>query len=179
MMIIIALAVVAVFTLLFLLRYIRGYEAPIGTLQELAASSAPVDLHSFRNLIDPAEEEYLRTNLPLSEFRGVQRARMRAAVDYVRRTSHNAALLLRIGQAARHSSDPNTARAAQQLMNSALQLRIYSMLALCIFYARTVAPTARISAGTFIDRYERLRDRMASLARLQVPATVSRLTSSI
>ncbi|MGC2259812.1 MAG: hypothetical protein WA594_15995, partial [Candidatus Sulfotelmatobacter sp.] len=37
-----------------------------------------VDVEAFRNLINPAEDEYLRRRLPAAKFRQVRRARLRA-----------------------------------------------------------------------------------------------------
>jgi hypothetical protein len=175
----IIVAIAAVLTLFFLLKSARGQEAPIRKIEELVNRTEPVDIQAFRNLIDPQEEDYLRANLPITEFRQVQRARMRAAIDYVRRTSHNAALLIRIGQATRKHSNPEIVRAAEQLANSALLLRIYSMLALAYFYGRILAPTLRLGSSSFVDRYEGLRDNMARLARLHTPAAVSQVDSAL
>ena len=44
------------------------------------------------------------------EFRAVQRERMRAALEYIRNSAHNAACLLRLGEAASRSGDPRIAR---------------------------------------------------------------------
>jgi hypothetical protein len=179
MITIIVIAVAAALALLFLLKFVRSQESPIRNLDELVAQSEPVDLRAFRNLIDPQEESYLRANLSVPEFRGIQRARMRAALEYVRRTSHNAALLVRVGRMARNSPDPNTVRAAEQLANSAMELRIHSMLAVAYFRVRIVVPTVALGSSSFVDRYERLRDAMARLASLQTPAVVSRVDSAL
>ena len=172
-------AVVALMAVVLLLSFARKERLAVSTVQELTALSVPVDLECFRNLIDPDEEEYLRANLPPREFRSVQRARVRASLEYVRRTSHNAALLLRLGESARRYSAANIARAGEEIVQSALQLRVYSVLTTLLLYARLIAPTARISASSFVERYERLRDRTTGLARLQVPATASRVEASL
>jgi len=173
------LAIAALLAVVFLLRNVRRERLAIGTVEELMSRSMPVDLECFRNLVDRREEEYLKANLPRHEFRSIQRARMRASLEYVQRTSHNAALLLRIGENARHHSDANIARAGEELVQSALQLRVYSVLTSLILYARILAPAAHISPASFVDRYERLRDRSAGLARLQVPGTASRVEAAL
>lgn len=179
MTIYIAVAVIAVLTSVLLLKLAFGRQIPVRDLNELVAQSEPVDLAAFRNLIDSGEEEYLRANLAPAEFREIQRARMRAALQYVERTAHNSALLVRIGQASRHHPNPETARAAEKLANDALQLRLFSMLAVGYFYCRILAPTARFGSSSFVDRYEHLRDSMARLARLQAPTLVSRVESAL
>lgn len=172
-------AVAALMALVLLLSFARKERLAVSTVQELTTLSMPVDLECFRNLIDREEEEYLRANLPPREFRSVQRARVRASLEYVQRTSHNAALLLRLGESARRHSDANIARAGEELVQSALQLRVYSVLTRLLLYAHLVAPKASISASSFVERYERLRDRTSGLARLQVPAAASRVEASL
>lgn len=172
-------AVAALLVVILLLFHARKEVLPVRTVEDLMAQSMPVDLECFRNLIDASEEEYLRENLPAREFRAIQRARVRASIEYVQRTSHNAALLLRVGENARRHSDAGIARAGEQLVQSALQLRVYSVLTTVLLFARLIAPTARINASSFVQRYEGLRDRTAGLARLQVPATVSRVEASL
>ncbi len=53
---------------------------------------------------------------------------MRAALEYVQNTAHNAAFLLRMGEAATRSADPRIAQAGRQLIDSALRLRAYALL---------------------------------------------------
>lgn len=174
-----AVAIAALLVIVLLLAYTRRERLAVRTVEELMAHSKPVDLECFRNLTDSSEEEYLRENLPASEFRTIQRARVRASLEYVQRTSHNAALLLRIGENARHSSDSGVARAGEQLVQSALQLRVYSVMTTVLLYARLLAPTVRISASSFVERYEGLRDRTAGLIRLQLPANASRIEAAL
>ena len=64
-----------------LLRVARGQEIAIHSLEDLEGRTQPVDMASLRNLIDPAEEEFLRLHLSPAEFRAVERQRLRAAAD--------------------------------------------------------------------------------------------------
>jgi hypothetical protein len=89
--------------LIVLLLLTRGYSKSIHELAELAGQTRPVDIEAFRNIIDPSEEDFLRANLPASELRAVQRQRLLAAAEYVGNVAHNAALLLRLGQAGLHN----------------------------------------------------------------------------
>ncbi len=71
----IVLIIAAVLGLIFLVRVtFLGTQQRSGVDQPLE----PIDLEAFRNLTDPAETAYLRHRLPASEFRTVQRARLRA-----------------------------------------------------------------------------------------------------
>ena len=104
------LIVVALAILLLLLYVEGGRNSSVNGLEDLAGRTRPVDLEAFRNLVDAGEEDFLRANLSRREFRAVQRERTRAAVEYIRNSAHNAACLLRLGEAASRSGDPRIAR---------------------------------------------------------------------
>src|SRR5512146_694086 len=144
------LAIVAIVLTLWVARNLRAHGARVRTLGDLAAKSRPVDIDSFRNLIDPAEEDYLRFHLSGSDFRRLQRARMLAAIEYVRCTAHNARLLLESASAVRTASDPEIRQAGISLANSALQLRVYSLLAMLVFGLRVLAPSLPLRGGDIV-----------------------------
>ncbi len=171
----IAFALAAVLVLMWAARR----QKPVPDLQALEAYTQPVDVAAFRNLIDPAEEDYLRERLPAGKFRAIQRERLRATLEYVRRTACNAAILLRVGEAARRDPNPEVAAAARVLVNNALRLRINAMLAIVVLYGRIVMPGARISVGRVTDAYENLTQGLVRLARLQDPAYVTRVSAAI
>lgn len=165
--------------LLLLIWALRRQHRPVPDLSALEACTQPVDLAAFRNLIDPAEEDYLRQHLAAAEFRTIQRQRMRAALEYVRRTAYNAAVLLRVGEAASRSRNPEVAAAARALVNDALRLRMNAMLAMVVLYGRIVMPGARISVGRVTDIYENLTQGLVRLARLQDPAQAARVSAAV
>lgn len=166
-------------TLLLLYRAARGHSAAIKSLADLEGQTQPVDLPAFQNLIAADEESYLRENLSARDFRKVQRLRMLAALDYVGRTAHNAAVLLRLGEAARTSSDPSIAQAGQELINSALHLRMIAKLAQMQLYARVLLPTVQLSPDNLVKDYRTLTDRVARLCQLESPAQVGRVTATL
>jgi hypothetical protein len=178
MMATLLLIIFAVLALSVLLIAARG-NAHAESFNDLMGQAKKVDLAAFRNLTDTEEEHYLRTHLDRSAFRTVQRQRMRAAVDYLWRTAHNAALLMRIGQAARQAADPATASAGTELANRALQLRIYSLLALAKLYLNMAFPGAQFSRSTVADRYEQMCASVLNLGRLVVPAQVSKVEACL
>jgi len=173
------LIVFAVCGLLVLVWAFRWRRHPMPDFQGLEDHTRPVDLAAFRNLIDPAEEDYLRQHLPAGKFRALQRDRMRAALEYVRRTAYNGAILLRVGEAARRNPNPEVAAAARELVNSALRLRMNAMLATVVLYGRIVMPEARISVGRVTDIYENVTQGLARLSRLQDPAHAARVSAAI
>jgi hypothetical protein len=171
------LIVVALAILLLLLYVEGGQNSSVNRMEDLAGRTRPVDLEAFRNLVDVAEEDFLRASLSRSEFRAVQRERTRAALEYIRNTAHNAAFLLRLGEAATRSHDPRVARAGRELMDSALKLRAYALLSAARLYVRMVFPEARLSYGQFADNYQRLSALASQLALMQQPAQAARLSA--
>jgi len=168
-----------VVVLLVLVRAALARHVPAPSLLALEEQIKPVDMPAFRNLIDPGEEDYLREHLPAHTFRDIQRQRMRAALEYVRRTAYNGALLLRVGEALRGDHNPAVAAAARELVNNALRLRVNARLDTLVLYGRMAMPGARISVGRITDAYENLTQGLVRLARLQDPASAARLSAAI
>ena len=145
----------------------------------LSVSIRPIDIEAFRNLIDPAEDEYLRSRLPASQFRGVRRERLRAMAAYVHVAANNAAVLVRVGEAALASGDQRVARAAQQLVDDALLLRRNSTMALARIYLALAWPYSGFAAVRVIERYERVSGAAMLLERLQNPSVPVRLSGRL
>lgn len=159
----------AVLSLIFFV--LRGFVAArtVSEVSELTQKIMPVDLEAFRNLTEPSEEEFLRTRLSPRQFRAIQRERLRASIDYLGGVSHNASILLQLGQLARRSSDERIAEAGRRLTDDALRTRLYSMMAICKLSVRYVFPDAALQPGAVIDRYERVTEEAIRLGRLQQP----------
>ena len=150
----------------FVLGGFRAARTP-PRMDTLIQSIEPVDLEAFRNLTEPSEEEFLRMALSPAAFRSLQRERLRAAIDYLAGVSHNAAILLQMGQVARRSEDPQVAEAGSRLTDDALRLRIYSMMAICKLGLRYAFPEGALQAGGVIDRYQHLTSAALRLGRMQ------------
>src|SRR5271169_2783569 len=101
MTIALTLVLFSLLALLFLIRLAKGRV--LAAADDRTGHLRPVDIEAFRNLIDPAEAEFLRSRLPPSEFRAIQRERLRAAAEYISSAARNAAVLVRMGEAARLS----------------------------------------------------------------------------
>ena len=150
----IVLVLAAFVTLVVLLRLARRRALAVRWLQDPAAHLRSVDLEAFRNLIDPSEEQFLRAHLPPGEFRRIQKERLRAAAEYVLAVAHNATVLLRLGQAARLSSDPSIAASGESLVDTALQLRLAAFRSLAVLYFRIILPGRHVSLAGVAERYE-------------------------
>jgi len=171
------LTVVALAILLLLLYVEGGRNSSVNGVEDLAGRTRPVDLDAFRNLVDAGEEDFLRANLSRREFRAVQRERTRAAVEYIRNSAHNAACLLRLGEAASRSGDPRIAEAGRRLIDGAARLRAYALLSSTWLYVRLLFPEGRLSYGQLADKYQHLSALASQLALMQYPTQTTRLST--
>ena len=133
----------------------------------LNATIRTVDIEAFRNLVDPEEEQYLREHLPAADYRAVQRERLRAALEYVGALSQNAALLMRIGQAARLSPDTRVAEAGRHVVDNALRLRLYALEVRCRIYSKIAFPGAALEPRAVVTHYQEVSNWASLLGRLQ------------
>jgi hypothetical protein len=169
MIITLIFALAASLALLFSVRLAKGQALSASVLENPAEHIRAVDVEAFRNLVDPNEEEFLRTNLPPAEFRRIQRQRLRAAVEYVSCAAQNAAILLRLADAGRRSSDPATAEAAEKLVDNAIRLRLYALHAIPRLYLGMILPGSRISPVRIAESYEQMTRLVVMLGCLQYP----------
>jgi hypothetical protein len=155
----------------------RGLQVSQGA--NLAGKIQPIDVAAFRNLIDPAEDDYLRRRLRPSEFRHVRRQRLRAMAAYVQTAGRNAAILVRMGQSALSAADPRTSEAARQLVDNALMLRRNAAFALVRIYVALAWPDSGLAATPILHGYERLNGSAMLLGRLQNPAAPVRISATL
>jgi len=136
-----------------------------------------VNLEAFRNLVDPRESDYLERHLQPSEFRRIQRLRLRATAAYIGTAASNAARLIQIGQMALASGDPQTRESARQLVDDALLLRRNAAFALLRIYLALAWPKSAFTAAPILEGYQRLSGSAMLLGRLQDPAASVRLSA--
>ncbi|MGO8796957.1 MAG: hypothetical protein ACLQLC_19220 [Candidatus Sulfotelmatobacter sp.] len=137
----------------------------------------PIDVEAFRNLIDAAEDRYLRLRLPPAQFRLVRRERLLAMAAYVQVAADNATVLLRAGRSALASGDPRLAEAAHQLVNDALALRLNAIVALARIYVEYAWPMSGIAAAPVVARYQSISGTAMLLGRLQNPSIPVRVSA--
>jgi hypothetical protein len=171
------IAIVAVLALVAILRF--AFSQHLQTRRSLALNGKihPVDIDAFRNLINPAEEEYLRRNLSSGQFRVVRRERLRAVVAYIHVVAENAGVLVAVGESALASGDRRLAEPAQALVNDALLLRRNATAAMARIYIALAWPSSGFAAIRVADRYEQLSGAAMLLGRLQNPAMPVRLSA--
>jgi hypothetical protein len=179
MMIALLLMLFAALALMVFVWKMAGSGGPALNEEQLQERIRPVDLEAFRNLTDPDEERFLVSNLQPGEFRVIQRQRLRAAIDYLGGVSHNAGLLLQLGQAARRSADARIAEAGRNLVDDAVRLRLYAMLARGKLCVRFVFPQTAWHPGSILDRYQHLTEGAMHLGRLQYPGRGSLVSRAL
>jgi hypothetical protein len=178
MTIAIILVVAAALALIFILGVTLARSLQISAGTGLAQIQ-PIDVEAFRNLVDPVEEDYLRRRLPASQFRMVQRERLRAMAAYVQVAGRNALVLVRMGQAAATAGDAPTAEAARRLVDNALLLRRNAAFALLRIHIAMAWPNSGLAATPVLHRYEQLNGSAMLLGRLQNPATPIRISATM
>jgi hypothetical protein len=174
----IILVIAATLALVFILGVTLSRSLQISSATGLASQIQPIDVEAFRNLVDPAEDDYLRQRLPASEFRMVRRERLRAMAAYTQAASRNAAILVRMGQAALTTGNAPTAEAARRLVDNALLLRRNAAFALLRIYIALAWPNSGLAATPVLRGYEQLDVAAMLLGRLQNPAAPVRISGS-
>jgi hypothetical protein len=175
----IILVLAAAVALVFILGIAFSRSLQLSAGARLAARIEPIDVEAFRNLIDPAEDDYLRRRLPPAEFRVVRRQRLRAMAAYVHTAGRNAAVLVRMGQAALAANDASTAEAARRLVDNALLLRRNAAFALLRIYIALAWPNSGLAAESILRGYEKLNGSAMLLGRLQDPTTPVRISATL
>jgi hypothetical protein len=174
----IMLVIAAALALVFIISVTLSRSLQVSRVNGLAGKIQPIDVEAFRNLVDPAEDEYLRRRLSASEFRLVRRQRLRAMAAYVQVAGRNAAVLVRMGQAALSAGDAQTAEAARRLVDSALLLRRNAAFALLKIYVALAWPNSGLVAAPILHGYVQLNGSAMLLGRLQNPAVPVRIAAS-
>lgn len=153
----------------------RSLQVSVGG--DLAEQIRPLDVEAFRNLLNLSDDQFLRSHLSASDFRLVQRARLRAMAAYVQEAGRNAAVLIRIGQSTMAIADPRTAEAAQQLVNQALLVRRNSVFALVKIYVALTWPISGPATSNVFEGYQQLSRSAMLLGRLRNPAVPVRVSA--
>ena len=116
----------------------RGGGSP--AFDDARAMLNSLDIQAFRNLVNPEEEDFLRSSLPADQFRTIRRERAWAALAYVRTLSQIALEFSRFGHAMRNSSDPRLAELGRQIVNSAVSLRLRALEASARLFVAVAFP---------------------------------------
>lgn len=155
------------------------FYAAVQTRRRASARGVvPVDLQAFAVLNDRADELFLREKLPPARFRQIKRQRIKVTLAYVRRISGNAAAVLQLSEAARHSDDPKVVEAAIHIVEMAGQMRMLCMQAWLKLAVEFAVPSLQLTPAVLETQYQTLRENVAKLGNLQ-SAGAAQLPSAI
>ena len=121
MTLVIVIVLASISSLLVVWWAVRGNIQPVHGIEEVRHLLKPIDLQTFQNLVDPAEDMFLRRHLRGKAFRTVQRARRVATAEYLWRLAQNAGILVRAGQRARMAANAQVASAGRHLASVAVK----------------------------------------------------------
>jgi hypothetical protein len=94
---------------------------------------------------------------------------MLAAAQYIRCAARNAAILIRLAEAARQNSDPAVVAAAEKLLESGLRLRLYTLQTLPRLYLSMIFWQVGVRPRELADTYDTMSRQVVMLGRLQFP----------
>jgi hypothetical protein len=166
----ILITLLAVVAVLLLIWQVKGHASSVKSPEDLRLQLRVIDIDAFRNLTDPCEDQFLRSHLPGSAYRRIRRQRLLATSAYISCVANNAAVLIRMGEEARRSSDASISEAGVKLMNSALRLRLQTFQLKVKTYAQLIYPGMPTPSGELASEYEQMTRQGMLLGRLQYPA---------
>jgi hypothetical protein len=133
----------------------------------------PFDMKAFQAITSRNDEIFLRERLPHSEFARLKRRRIHVTNLYVRRMANNAAVVMRMGEMARSSSNPDVVRLAAQVSETASQIRLQCIVAFAKLSLEFAVPSLQLNPATLEPGYQAMRDSIARLGQLQNAAPVA------
>jgi len=135
-------------------------------LEKALQAFRSLDIEAFRNLVDSAEEAFLRNNLSPRKFREIKRQRAWAALIYAWEAGRAATALAKIGQAAQRSPDPEIAASGVQVAENAFRLRLQTIGACLHLLTEILLPDQPTrSLPPLVDQYERAAETLFRLGR--------------
>jgi len=154
---------------------LRRRRLPEVDLDEVVPFLLPVDLEALSDALNSSRDAYLRHSQSRQEFQKLQKKRARLATEYLRRMSHNAALLQRVGYGQLRSRNPLVAEQAQQLIDAGVHVRLYAFLGLAALFCRRisgfgsakVSEVQKLMSSSLIPAYESLRVKAGELTTLR------------
>jgi hypothetical protein len=145
-------------------------------LEETVQAFRSLDIEAFRNLVDSAEEAFLRDNLPPKKFREIKRQRAWAAFLYAWEAGRAATALAKVGQAAQRSLDPEIAASGVQVTENAFRLRLQTVRVSLRLLAEVLLPGLSNRSLPSLDQYEPAAQTLFRLGRF--PSAVHGLVRS-
>ncbi|HEY6274229.1 MAG TPA: hypothetical protein VIX19_19775 [Terriglobales bacterium] len=156
-------------------------------LDELMPSFLPVDVETLASLIGTQSKE-------LAESREEEELeRVRLTIECLRRMTHNAALLQRLGYSQLHSPNQLICDLAQQMIDAGVHVRLYTFVGLVALHSWSrlrfaIGPLTRMPkigdlqellSSSLIPAYEQLKDKAGNLTCLKFSSLHEELAQSL
>jgi hypothetical protein len=158
------------------------YRFPDRTERQIIAYLREVDLESLKELLNLADEGYLRLNLSPAEFRKEQRHRIAVALEYYGRMAHNSRLVQQWSNTEMRKSamtrNREVARASRELNDFCIEFRVHALMtrmrlhawlfrikALPFISIPFLAQARRIDSFDLVYSYERIKQEAEKLGR--------------
>ena len=177
------------FTAIANFRERRSLQVELG---ELIPSFLPVNLDVLSDVSgpEPAATPLQGTHKELAEL---QRRRVQLCIDCLRRMTHNAALLQRLGYSQLNNGNQLINSLAQEMIDAGVHVRLYTLLGLAVLYgwkallimAIPLLSAARITelqemmSSSLVPAYELLKSKADNLAILKFSSLQDALTQSL
>jgi len=157
---------------------LRNRKARPIPLDELLPSFLPVDVEAFTELIAVDPE---RNSGSQKQNRQARRHRTQLSIDCLRRMSHNAALLQRLGYGYLHSSNPLISELAQEMIDAGVHVRLYTFIGLVVLHlsqifrltsveilsTAKIAELQKMMSESLLPSYQQLKDKAGNLTCLK------------
>jgi len=135
-------------------------------LERTVQAFRSLDIEAFRNLVDSAEEAFLRNHLSPKKFREIKRQRAWAALLYAWEAGRAAVALAKIGQAAQRSLDPEIVASGVEVTENAFRLRLQTVRVSLRLLTEVLLPgLSSRSLPPLADQYERAAETLFRLGR--------------
>ena len=174
---------VALLLLFFYAAYVnvRRKKRPQVDLSDVVPFLLPVDVTALSELINPQIEAAAKRSYSKEDFKRLRRKQARQTVEYLRRMSHNAALLQQLGYSRIHNPNALIAAQGQQLIDAGVHVRLYTFVGLTVLflwrllglYAVSFVSLPKVSdirelmSSSLIPAYEALRAKAEGLTSIK------------
>ena len=158
-------------------------------LGQIIPSFLPVDVTAFAELIRPVHDEPLQQEGSRQEFAKLERERLRLTIDCLRRMTHNAALLQKLGYSLLHSPNELICSLAQEMIDAGVHVRLYSFIGLISLRLRSwfgvaigssaIFDVPDILSSSLVPAYELLKDKAGNLTCLKFSSLHQELIQSL
>jgi hypothetical protein len=159
-------------------------------LGELIPSFLPVDVEALAGLIGMPGDNAPRTGMEDAQD---EKQRVQRTIEYLRRMTHNAALLQRLGYSQLHSPNQLICDLAQQMIDAGVHVRFYTFMGLAALHTWTrlsfvIGPLTRMPrigdiekllSSDLISSYETLKTKAGNLTCLKFSSLHEELAQSL